>query len=254
MHIAVVDDERLIRKDLGSCIRELRPDAVVWEAENGEAAVKLATEHSFDIFFLDINLGDMNGTVLAMMLEHIRPDAAVIFVTAYSEYGVKAFELNAVDYVMKPFGKERIEKALKKAEAHLLQETSAGNPGESRAPSDETAAAGAVDTVIVRHGKGVTLLNHSDIVYIESKQHICKVCSRDGNCYVTAQTLQEFVKLLESGGFMRIHKSFLVNLDYILEIAPLYNKNYSIRMRGYEKEMLPVGRNQLKQLREKYRF
>ncbi|WP_130861584.1 LytR/AlgR family response regulator transcription factor [Bacilliculturomica massiliensis] len=115
MRIAVVDDERLIRKDLIYYLKDLAPDAEIEEADSGFTAVELANSKPFDIFFLDINLGDMKGTVLALMLQKTAPEASVVFVTAYGEYGPQAFELNAVDYIMKPFNKARVEKALKKA-------------------------------------------------------------------------------------------------------------------------------------------
>ncbi|MEA4987248.1 MAG: LytTR family DNA-binding domain-containing protein [Anaerovorax sp.] len=255
MRIAVIDDERLIRKDLINYIKELTPDAVISEAENGEEAVKLATENNFDIFFLDINLGDMNGTVLAMMLEKITPETAVIFVTAYNEYAAKAFELNAVDYVMKPFGKNRVEKALKKAESFLQMSKNKGLPLEiSSREGCVTDYKENEDTIIIRHGKAVTILKTEDIVFVESQLRICRVCCKDGQIYLTNQCLSEFIHKLNPAKFMRIHKSFLINLDYVLEIAPLYSKNYCVRVRGYEKEVLPVGRNQIKQLREIYHF
>ena len=257
MRIAVVDDERLIRKDLVGFIQELRPEAEICEGSSGEDAVKLASQYSFDIFFLDINLGDMKGTVLALMLDNLQPGCAVIFVTAYEEYGVKAFELDAVDYVMKPLGKQRIEKALLKAENALHNQRRAAFADHSSGNGGDTDSAEAEcndQELIVRYGKSIAILKKEDIVFIESKQRLCRIFCRDGKNYTSSQPLGEFVRKLESDHFMRIHKSFLVNLHYLQKIEPLYSKNYCIRMRGYEKEALPVGRNQIRQLKERYNF
>lgn len=259
MRIAVVDDERLIRKDLVRYIEEICPGAEVFEAENGESAVELAAKHAFDIFFLDINLGDMKGTVLAMMLQNISPDSAVIFVTAYGEYGAKAFDLDAIDYIMKPFSRERVEKALRKAESFLVTAREGVAPESAQTagldPEHKRVSKGeSTDKIIIRHGKCVTLIDRREIVFVESKLRTCRVCCTEGKDYVTNQPLAEFVSMLNQDNFMRIHKSFIVNLDFVLEIAPLYSKNYCVKLRGYEKEALPIGRNQLKKLREIYQF
>ena len=110
MRIAVIDDERPARSELHHQLTKLLPDAVIEEGESGERALEMAGEAAFDLFFLDINLGDINGTALVNALKNMQPDMKIIFVTAYSEYAVKAFELGVEDYIMKPFDKRRLEK------------------------------------------------------------------------------------------------------------------------------------------------
>ena len=114
MRIAVVDDERPARSELKHQILQLLPEAQVDEGENGAQALEMAGEERYDIFFLDINLGDINGTVLVNALKNMQPEMKIIFVTAYSEYAVKAFELEVDDYILKPFDRRRLEKMLRK--------------------------------------------------------------------------------------------------------------------------------------------
>ena len=102
MRIAVIDDERPARSELRHQLTEFLPEAVIEEGESGAQALQMAGEDRIDLFFLDINLGDINGTVLVNALKNMQPEAKVIFVTAYSEYAVKAFELGVEDYIMKP--------------------------------------------------------------------------------------------------------------------------------------------------------
>lgn len=349
MRIAVVDDERLIRKDLIYYLKDIVPDAEIEEADSGFAAVELANSKTFDIFFLDINLGDMIGTVLALMLQKTAPDAAVIFVTAYGEYAPQAFELNAVDYIMKPFNKERVDKALKKAlqqkrlnSLERLEQASAGMPGAvlgagvvsgtgmsatmagtpgtgagalgvgmpgvgvgmpgvgagmpgaaagagtsgvfmdaavpnaasnsgmPSAPSGMPSAPGvgtstgtntglgsdmaANGRIAIHHDRKVTLVEPDDIIFIESTQRNCCVCCAEGKKYITPTTLTELERRLAGRSFMRVHKSFIINLAHVSEIAMLYAKNYCVKMKGYEKTPLPVGRNQIKKLKNMFRI
>ena len=110
MRIAIVDDERPARSELRHQIQELLKEAEIVEGDSGAAALQLAGDGKYELFFLDINLGDISGTVLVNAIHNMQPQAKIIFVTAYSEYAVEAFELGVEDYVMKPFDQKRIQK------------------------------------------------------------------------------------------------------------------------------------------------
>ena len=112
MKIAVIDDERPARSELKHQLLNLLPDAEIEEGDSGAAALQLAGEYKFDLFFLDINLGDINGTVLVNALKNMQPEMKIVFVTAYSEYAIQAFELGVEDYVMKPFSPKRLKMVL----------------------------------------------------------------------------------------------------------------------------------------------
>lgn len=109
--IAVVDDERPARSELKYQLMELLPEAEIDEGDSGAAALKLAGEGTYDLFFLDINLGDISGTDLVHAVQTMQPRARIVFVTAYSEYAVAAFELGVVDYVLKPYEKDGLRKS-----------------------------------------------------------------------------------------------------------------------------------------------
>lgn len=114
MRVAIIDDERPARSELKYQLLELVPDADIIEGDSGAAALELAGENKFDLFFLDIELEDIKGTSIVKALKTMQPDMKIVFVTAYSEYAVQAFELSVEDYLMKPYNKKRLEKALKK--------------------------------------------------------------------------------------------------------------------------------------------
>ena len=117
MRIAVIDDEKYSRVALVRQIENFLPHAEIFEAGSGAQAVELLEKHTFDILFLDIHLGDMEGTTIAALARRLMPQAKIIFATAYSDYAVRAFELRADDYLLKPFDPDRIREALKRCTA-----------------------------------------------------------------------------------------------------------------------------------------
>lgn len=232
MRIAVVDDERPARSELKHQILQLLPEAQVDEGESGSQALEMAGEERYDIFFLDINLGDINGTVLVNALKNMQPEMKIIFVTAYSEYAVKAFELEVEDYIMKPFDKRRLQKMLKKCKAKKAEKVLEG------------VRRIAINT------EGKTIFKEvEDIVYIETYNRGCMIHTV-GEDYFEGKTIGEFEKRLCDMGFFRSQKSFLVNLSKVKELFLWKNNSFAIKMEGYDKEILPVGREKIKVLRQ----
>lgn len=233
MRIAVIDDERPARSELKHQLWELIPDAQIDEGESGAQALEMAGEVCYDLFFLDINLGDINGTVLVNALKNMQPAMKIVFVTAYSEYAVKAFELEVEDYIMKPFDKKRLEKMLKKCK--ITKKAEKGTDSVRRI---------AINT------EGKTIFKEvGDIVYIETYNRGCMIHTVE-NDYFEGKTIGEFEKKLGDMGFFRSQKSFLVNLNKVKELFLWKNNSFAIKMEGYEKEILPVGREKIKVLRQ----
>ena len=233
MRIAVIDDERPARSELKHQLWELLKDAQIDEGESGAQALEMAGGGCYDLFFLDINLGDINGTVLVNALKNMQPAMKIVFVTAYSEYAVKAFELEVEDYIMKPFDKKRLEKMLKKCK--ITKKAEKGTDSVRRI---------AINT------EGKTIFKEvGDIVYIETYNRGCMIHTVE-NDYFEGKTIGEFEKKLGDMGFFRSQKSFLVNLNKVKELFLWKNNSFAIKMEGYEKEILPVGREKIKVLRQ----
>ena len=236
MRIAIVDDERPARSELKHQILELLPEAEITEGDCGVAALEIAGEEKFDIFFLDINLGDINGTVLINALANMQPDMKIVFVTAYSEYAVKAFELGVADYVMKPYDKRRLEKVLEKCCAEV--------GGKEKSPPARNLKRIAINS------NGRTVFENVDrIIYIETYNRGCLIHT-PGEEYFEGKSIGEYEKRLENFRFFRIHKSYLINLDQVREVFPWGNNSFALKMNGYEKNILPVGREKTKVLRQ----
>lgn len=235
MRIAVVDDERPARSELIYLIRQCSPQAEVMEADSSEHLMELLDNETFDACFVDIDLGGANGTTLASMIKNRQPEALIVFATAYREYAVKAFELGAVDYLLKPFDLERVKKSMER-----LKEKSE----ERNMRQDSTE----IHRLMVNAGASYQVLDISEIVYIETENRACRIHMKDRD-YIQNESLNFYESHLRSDRFFRIHKSYLVNLDYVVEMVPGFNNGYSLKMKYFEKERLPIGRTQVKEFR-----
>lgn len=241
MKIAVIDDERPSRKELIHQILSALPDSQIEEADSGASALELINGQSFDLLFVDINLNDMEGTTLAAAARHILPNAQIVFATAYSQYAVKAFELGVNNYILKPFDPDRVRRVLEKCQTDLTPDDSgAGDMTVPLHPSNRLA---------INVNRTIVLLDIQQIVYIETSGRSCilHTATRD---YTENQLLGEFEKRLTPHGFYRIHKSYLVNLEFITEMFPWANNSLAVKMQGFEKNILPVGREKVKSLRQ----
>lgn len=237
MRIAVIDDERPARSELKHQLMELLPEAVIEEGESGAQALEMAGETGYDIIFLDINLGDINGTVLVNALQNMQPDAKIVFVTAYSDYAVKAFELGVEDYIMKPYDKRRIEKMLKKCSISGMGNT-LGNVPESK--KKKTAINTAGRTIFVETDK---------IVFIETYNRGCLIHTVKEE-YFEGKSIGDYEKKLGDMGFFRCQKSYLINLEKVKEMFLWKNNSFALKMEGYEEHILPVGREKIKTLKQ----
>ena len=228
MRIAVIDDEKYSRIVLTHQIRQLLPQAEVAQAASGAQAMELLERQSFDVLFIDIRLGDMEGTTIAALARRLMPRAKIIFATAYSEFAVKAFELRADDYILKPFDPERIRQALERC----------------MEPQPEAAAPQPrpLHRIAVSSNRSTTLLDTEDITYIETDGvgRGCVIHTISGKRYNDSTPLGEYETRLEGEQFYRVHKTSLVHLKYVDSIFPWTGNGFALRVRG-EDTVLPIS-------------
>ena len=233
MNILIADDERPARSELRHILEEVLDHPSVVEADCGEAAVEAMGQVRFDALFLDINLGDMRGTAVASAARQLQPGVPVIFATAYCEHAVRAFELGASDYVLKPFDLERIRLTINRLSDRQGQ----------------TVPVREVDKLAINIEKKIVLLPISDVGYIETHGRGCRLHTRSG-VYEDAASIGSFEQRLSSKGFFRIHKSYLVNLNLIDTLFFFFFSSFALTLTGFGQEVLPIARGQLKALRE----
>ena len=272
MKIAVIDDERPARKELVHQIMESMPDSQIEEADSGASAIELISRRTFDLLFVDISLGDMDGTTLAAAARRILPDAQIVFATAYSQYGVKAFELGVNNYILKPFDPDRVRRVLEKCQKDLQKNQALTASavcscddhqtwGESCRPAlsssyasqqeagDPVTAAFPASRMPINMNRTIILVDIQQIVYIETSGRSCIIHTPTRD-YTENLLLGEYEKRLAPHGFCRIHKSYLVNLSFITELFPWANNSLAVKMQGFEKNILPVSREKSKMLRQ----
>ena len=233
MKIAIIDDERPARSELLHHLKPLLPAGEFLEADGGASGLELVSNNEFDIIFLDINLGDINGTSLAQVIKKIMPDAHIVFVTAFSEYAVKAFEIGVSNYLLKPVSSEQLEKVVQRYQQELDVKKAARAPGK----------------MAISSNKKVVMLDVNKIVYVETDNRGSIVHTTEGD-FKDSVTIGEYQQRLSDHRFYRVHKCYLVNLVKVREIIPWHNNCVALIVTGFENTTIPVGRNNTKVLKQ----
>lgn len=215
MKVIIIDDEPLARGIVSEYLKNFRELDVVAECGDGFEGVKAITQHQPDLIFLDIQMPKINGFE---MLELIDNPPSVIFTTAFDEYAIKAFEAHAVDYLLKPFGKERFDKALNKWLSQKPTPTSTNLPEEVSPPESH-------NRVVVKKGQNIVVLPVQKIHYFEAFDDYVKVFTADG-FYLKKKTMAFFEKTLDAAQFVRVHRSYLLNLQELTRIEPMEKDNH----------------------------
>lgn len=245
MRVAIVDDELLARSVLREYLARHDDIDIVAECANGFEAVKAIAELAPELVFLDIQMPRLDGFEVA---ELIGAKTRLIFVTAYDQYAVKAFECHALDYLLKPFSEQRFEQAL----AHARAQRSA--PAELtavQALAREAATRNApLDRVLIRDGAKVHVIASARIDYIEAQDDYISIRS-EGKSYLKSQTLAQLETQLDPAKFLRVHRSYLLNIDGIARIEAATKDSHVAILRdatripvskaGYQKLKMLVG-------------
>jgi two-component system LytT family response regulator len=234
----IVDDEPLARRRLRELLAGVTGVECVGEAVDGESAVRAIDSLRPDLVFLDVEMP--SGTGLDV-LQRIRHEPAIIFTTAYDRYAVAAFELQAVDYLLKPFGRDRLLRALER----IVPD---GESAASRARAALTRPQQPVDRILVRdRGRLVPVAVH-DIVRLEAGDDYTSVHTK-ARTYLVYLALQDFERMLDADTYLRIHRSHIVNLDHVAQFTPADGGRFELQMADGTR--LPVSRAYAKTLREK---
>lgn len=241
----IVDDERPARDELRYLL-SLVPDVVVrGEAQNAAEGIQLAAQEQPDVVFLDISMRDMDGLAAAALIRKVAPGTMIVFATAYDEYAIKAFELGAVDYLLKPFEEERIRQTVQRLQAYQKEEKHAA---VERVDEVLEEARIQIDKLPVEKNGSIRLLNYGEIVYAYAKAgNVTVVTAKDEAIY--NGTLCELEERMNGTHMMRVHKSYVVNLDKIREVVPWFKGTYWLKMEHYPEVEIPVSKSQIKELK-----
>lgn len=246
LRVVLVDDETPARAILREYLTAHAGVEIVAECANGFEAVKAIGELSPDLIFLDVQMPKLDGFEV---LELVSPPPAVIFCTAYDEYALRAFEIHAVDYLLKPFGRERLAEALARARERLGQ----GSRASAAGPAASAIAAAArgpdrwAERVVVRDGAKVHVIPVEKLESAEAEDDYVSLHA-EGRTWLKQQTLAELEGTLDPRRFVRVHRSHLIALDRIARIEPFTKDSRVAVLR--DGRQIPISRSGYARLRE----
>jgi len=260
IHTIIVDDERPARDELAFLLKSLPDVSLVAQGKNGLEAVALVKEHAPDLLFLDVQMPGLDGFgVIKKLVERKLRLPQIIFATAYDHYAVHAFEVSAVDYVLKPFDKTRIAKAVQRAKKQIEAnappderlENLAGQVAEtgSAAPAAKLGAAQPVKLLVKAQAR-LILIDAEDLIFATIDDGAITLTARDVEGSSNFKTIDELAAALDPNTYWRPHRSFLVNINHIQEVVPWFKSSYVLKMNDKRATEVPVSRAQTKRLRE----
>ena len=275
----VADDEVLARQKLRQLLRDDRDVEIVGESATAQETIELVRAANPELLFLDIHMPGMDGfdVVSALAQQPEIPSPRVIFTTAYDQYALRAFDVNAVDYLLKPFDRGRVSEAVERARTRIAAgapsaASGAGDVGAGGA-ADQSASAPPTSSqidallkllsrsqgaeraaqpakLIVQAQSRLLLVDQADICFAAIDEGVIRIVTRSFEGQSKCRTLEELQELLDSAHFWRAHRGFVVNIDHIREVVPWFKSSYQLRMNDKQQTEIPVSRAQTKRLRE----
>jgi two-component system LytT family response regulator/two-component system response regulator LytT len=256
LRVLVVDDEQPAREELVYLLGQLAGVSIVGEAENGVEAIGMIEDAQPDLVFLDVQMPGLTGFEVARQALTRGFDTELIFVTAFDQHAIEAFEVNAVDYLLKPVDPGRLDQAVQRAHRRITGERPAGTPGALK-NEDVERIVQLVTERQQRRGRLAVKVNDR-FVLIQAEDVIFASLADEGITVVAGQlagtsncrTLDELQAHLDPNSFWRVHRAHLVNINKIKEIVPWFSRNYILRMKDPKATEIPVSRSQTKRLRD----
>ena len=242
MKAIIIDDEPLARSLVQEYLATFPHIEVVQECSDGFEGIKAIAQHQPDLLFLDIQMPKINGFE---MLELLEQPPAVIFTTAFDEFAIKAFDAHAIDYLLKPFSQERFNKAVEKWQQQQDQAEAVKNT--QALLQTVTASATHQDRIVVKIGTKIRIIPEPDILYLEADDDYIKVYTPDG-AFLKSKTMSYFENHLDPNKFLRVHRSYMLQLDQITRIEPYEKDSHIAILKSGAK--VPVSRSGYAKLKQ----
>jgi len=255
LRAVLVDDEQLARDELGYLLGQIGGVEVLGQAGNGIEALSAIERLRPDVVFLDVQMPGLTGFEVARRMVDARATSHIIFVTAYDQHAIEAFEVNAVDYLLKPVDQARLEVALERARRRVGTDRTAGAPASINDQLEKIVQLVAErqsrrERLAVKVGERFMLVQAEDVLFASLGDHGIAVVTEQHAGMSNYRTLDELQDRLDPSVFWRVHRSHLVNINKIKEIVPWFSRNYILRMKDEKSTEIPVSRTQTRRLRE----
>jgi two-component system response regulator LytT len=248
LRVMIAEDELMARKELLFLLKEEKDIVLIPHAETGEQLIELYSEHEPDVIFLDVEMPGVTGVEAAKYITEKSEERSPLFVftTAYDEYALDAFEIEAVDYLLKPYEESRFQKAMARVR-HSFSKL--GQNGKQIAVSAQNPI--VTSRLLIDDGERMVALSPEAIYYAVPNKPLLEIHTEDKVLY-SKLTLQELEEKLSGYSFFRAHRSYLVNLNHILEITPWFNGTSNVTLKDKNKTKIPVSRKASKTILEKF--
>ena len=254
LRTVVVDDEQLAREELCFLLQQVGGVEVIGQAANGIEALRVIEEEQPDLVMLDVQMPGITGFEVARRALQDGVDSQLVFVTAFDQYAIDAFEVNAVDYLLKPVEQERLATAVERVRKRLAADrTAQGAPaGEDldrllQRLSERTSRR---EQLAVKVDDRFLLVHTDEVVHVSMENEEIRVVTNSLSGTSNYRTLDELQARLDPAVFWRVHRSHLVNINRIKEIVPWFSRNYILKMKDGKGTEIPVSRSQTRRLRE----
>lgn len=247
MKALIIEDEFPSREELSFLLEKTGKIQIIGKFSCFEEALPLIQSGGADVIFLDIQINGINGIDAAKELIKMEVSPKIVFSTGYDEYAVQAFDLNAVDYITKPYSEKRILKTIDRLEKSIDNADKDDNPKTNTTFFEE-------DRISVWSGNRMVVLHFQDIHYFTSSENRKTILKTTDNSFEVKATLKQIETILDTNKFLRTHKSYIINLEKIKEIIPWFNSTYLVKFTGGNEESVPVSRHYIKSFRKAVGF
>jgi len=271
----IIDDEPLARQELQYLLERAGGVEVLAQGTNGIEAVELIRMHKPDLVFLDVQMPGLDGFGVLKQLaertaakaagndnEELEPLPQIVFATAYDQYAVRAFDVNAVDYLLKPFDRARVQQAVERVKSRMAGGPEAGSAAQAQSQSqsqmdtllkllgNRPGAAPQHARLIVQAQSRLLLVDQAEICYAAIDEGVIRIVTQQFEGQSKCRTLEELLEQLDPALFWRAHRGFVVNINHIREVVPWFKSSYQLRMNDKKQTEIPVSRSQTRHLRE----
>lgn len=288
----IIDDEQLARDELKYLLDSIGEVEVVAQGVNGIEAVDLIQEHQPDLVFLDVQMPGLDGFgVIKQLMTRRRRNSGellpqIVFATAFDQYAVRAFDVNAVDYLLKPFDRSRVEAAVERVRTRLASESVGAASAEPQfepqpqpvgsqpvgsQPVGSQPVGSQIDALlrllnrpqpaklpptklIVQVQQRLLLIDQAEICFAAIDEGVIRIVTRTFEGQSKCRTLEELIDLLDTAHFWRAHRGYVVNIDHIREVVPWFKSSYQLRMNDKQQTEIPVSRAQTRRLKELFKL
>lgn len=244
MKAIIVEDEFPAREELKYFIKNFSKIEILNEFDNGVEVLKFIQENVVDVIFLDINIPLLDGMLLARTINNFKVKPKIVFITAYKEHAVDAFELEAFDYILKPYSDDRIISMLNKLQKSKINNIKIDNNIDEEKSTIQKSKS---TTVSLWKSNKLRVVNVKDIYYCEARERETIVYTKNSE-YTVKVSIKEFEKNLDPNLFFKTHRSYIVNTSKINEIIPWFNNTYKLNLNDINTE-IPVSRSKIKDFR-----